>query len=78
MDFRLVKRKKGEESKGYTGRTTIDNPNRTTSFSKRALKGSLLVEKTDKFCENCGHNKILISTGLGIIKCSKCKTKRKK
>ena len=78
-DYRIVKSKKGDKDFArYTGRTKIESRQRNTSFSKRAETGGLVVQKASRFCGNCGHEKILISTGSGKIKCSKCKIRREK
>jgi hypothetical protein len=48
---------------GYIGKT-----GRTSSFSKRASKGTLEVIR--KHCPFCGHHKALKSS---VLKCARCK-----
>lgn len=56
------------DNKYSKGRSTIDNPNRSF-HSKRALKGTLTIEKS--ICPYCGHHKALSS--INYYKCSRCK-----
>lgn len=50
------------------GRTAIDDNRRSSSYSKRAFKGSLFVVR--HHCPFCGHHKALSG---GVFKCSRCK-----
>jgi predicted Zn-ribbon and HTH transcriptional regulator len=52
------------------GRTTIDNPARLRSFSKRAATDKLSVDR--KTCSFCGHHKAF-TTLEGNSKCTRCK-----
>ena len=55
-------------------RTTIDNPKRLFSYSKRTQKGTLVVEQRE--CPFCHHDKAFITPSF--IKCTRCKEKVKK
>ena len=57
-----------EERKKSIGRTQIWNKDRTTSFSRRALKGNL--EIVDFHCPKCHHHKALVNAMWK--KCSRC------
>lgn len=54
-------------------RTTIDNPKRQGSHSKRAEDGFLLVHKVKK-CPYCGKKKIFEKRGVPI--CTSCGKER--
>lgn len=61
---------KQEEERKKTGRTTIDNPARTRSFSMRAKKNIITVIR--KHCPYCHHHKAFDKPkGIYCTRCGK-------